>query len=155
MTGKSDRDRLDRFIRRFWVAFGIMILGIGFAGWGWVERTNGQLEDAQRVTNDRLELAQRGICKRLQIVRMNTNRNSFVIHEAVDATVRDTRVASTRRELLRLREVPRYQPRVDCDEVIERPTSYEPPRPIPVQDMTPVQRSAILENGSPPPPPSP
>lgn len=150
MTERLDRDRLNCFIRRFWIAFGVMIVGICFAGWGWVERTNNQVEDAQRITNDRLELAQRNICERLRLVRSNTNRNGYAIHEGLRAVadLPSLRASpSARRALGRLEEIPRYQAQVDCDEVIERPRTYVAPRPVPIRRMTPQQREAILENG--------
>lgn len=149
MTERSDRDRLDCFIRRFWIAFGVMIVGICFAGWGWVERTNNQVEKAQRVTNDRLELAQRNICERVRLVRSNANRNGYAIHEGLE-TVADLpsirAVPSASRALRELEGIPRYQAQVDCDEVIERPKTYVVPRPVPIDEMTPRQRRAILEH---------
>lgn len=133
----ATQSRLDRFIRRIWIAFALLVIAVGFAGWGWVRRTN-----------DRVELGQRGICERLQIVRTNTNRNGLVLYEAIEASARSARLQAARAELLRLRSIPRYQAPVDCDEVIERPTTYQPPRPVQIESLTPAQRQGILENGA-------
>lgn len=142
------RDRIDKLIRRMWTAFIALAAVMALVGWLWVHDVTTRVQTSNREANQRIERAELAICKRVQRIRMNANRNSAVLYQGIWVFGNTSGVPSgVRRQLTVLVDVPQYQKPTDCAQAVAHPESYRPSPSLPVSSLSLARRRELLRVG--------
>jgi hypothetical protein len=120
-----------------------------FAGGGlWVRDVTSRIQHNSDRADRRIERAEYGVCGRVQRLRANTNRNSATLYAGIRAFASDQHQSLlTRRRLLELVRVPRYQPPTNCNRAVDHPDTYRASPPVPVADLSASRRRQLLHSG--------